>query len=112
MASPWRNSATCAAGRVRAKGELRLGRIDPLNLGRRAPLDEQFGEGAVAAADIDPSQARAGRKPIEEHLARKPAPASHLPFVGGPVVEADLMFDHRHLPRLCPRLQMTRASRT
>ncbi len=70
--------------------ELRLGRIDPLNLGRRAPPDEQLGERTVAAADIDPAQARRLRQPIEEHLAREPAPRSHVPFVCGAVVEADI----------------------
>jgi hypothetical protein len=28
---------------------------DPVNLGWCAPFDDQFGEGAVAAPDIDPS---------------------------------------------------------
>lgn len=89
------------------EGELRLGRINSLNFGRRASLDQQLCEGTVAATDIDPSQARAWRKPIEEHLSRESAPASHVPFVSSPVVVADLMFDHPHLPRLCQRLQMT-----
>ena len=80
------------------EGELRLGRINSLNFGRRASLDEQLREGTVAATDIDPSQARAWRKPIEKHLSREAAPSSHVPFVSGPVVIADLMFDHRHLP--------------
>jgi hypothetical protein len=42
------------AGRARVF-ELPLGRVDPVNLGWCAPFDDQFGEGAVAAADIDPS---------------------------------------------------------
>src|SRR5215471_17752506 len=28
-------------------------------------------------------------------IAREPAPVSHHPLVGGPVVETDLMFDHQ-----------------
>jgi hypothetical protein len=74
--------------------ELPLGRVDPLNLGRCAPFDDQLGEGAVAAADIDPSQAGARRYLIKEDFAREPAPGSHHPLVGGPVVEADLMLGH------------------
>ena len=73
MASPWRNFATRRGSGAR-EGELPLGRIDPLNLGGRASFDEQLGEGAVAAADVDPSQARARRQPVEEDLAGEPAP--------------------------------------
>jgi hypothetical protein len=50
----------CRAARRRpraGKSELCFGRIDPLRFGRRASLDEQLGESAIAAADIDPSQA-------------------------------------------------------
>jgi hypothetical protein len=35
--------------------ELPLGRVDPVNLGWCAPFDDQFGEGAIAAADVDPT---------------------------------------------------------
>jgi hypothetical protein len=84
---------TCAG-----KGKLRLGRIDPLNLGRRAAFHQQLGEGAAAAADVDPSQARARRQPVEEDIAREPAPGSHHPLVGGAVVEADLLFGHQYPP--------------
>ena len=44
---------TCKGSCAR-KGELPLRRIDPLNLGWRTPFDEQLGEGAIAAADVDP----------------------------------------------------------
>jgi hypothetical protein len=97
MASPWPNSATRAAPRARANAScpLPLRRVNPLNLGRCAPFDEEFGERAVAAADVDPAQASAGRQPIEKDLARKPAPLSHHPLVGRAIVEADLRFGHR-----------------
>jgi hypothetical protein len=48
------------------KCELRFGRIDPLYFGWRASLSEQLGERATAAADVDPSQARGQRQPIQE----------------------------------------------
>jgi hypothetical protein len=68
-----------------------------LNLGRRTLFDDQFGEGAVAAADVDPSKAGARRYPIKEELACEPAPGSRHPLVGGPVVEADLILGHQTL---------------
>ena len=46
----------------------------PCTDGRRAALDEQLGERAVAAADVDPAQARARREPVEEDVAGEPAP--------------------------------------
>ncbi len=42
-------------GSCARKSELSLGWINSLNLRCRAPLDEQLREGAVAAADVDPS---------------------------------------------------------
>jgi hypothetical protein len=101
MASPWRNSATRAAGRAR-KCELPFRRINPLNLGRCAPFDDELGERAVAAADVDPAQASERRQPIEKDLARKPAPGSHHPLVGRAVVEADLRFGHQYPPPFGP----------
>jgi SOS response associated peptidase (SRAP) len=38
-------------------------------------------------------------EPIEEGLARKSAPVPHIPFVSGPVVVADLRFDHERFLR-------------
>ena len=46
--------------------ELRLGRIDTLHLRGLAALDEQLGEGPIAATHVDPSLARRRRQPIEE----------------------------------------------
>ena len=34
--------------------------------------------------------------PVEENIACEPAPASYPPLVGGPVVKADLIFDHHY----------------
>ncbi len=75
------------------KTELRRRRIDAMHFGGRAPLDQQFGEGAVAATDIDKPQARRQSQPVEENVAGNPAPFSHHIFVGGAVFEADL-FSH------------------
>jgi hypothetical protein len=76
------------------ESELCFRRIDRLRLGRSASLDEQFGEGAAAAADIDPPHARAGLQPIEEELAREPAPDAHRPLINISVIEMDRLFDH------------------
>ena len=43
---------TCAC-----EGKLGLRRVNALNFGRRAALDDQFSKGAIAAADVDPPQA-------------------------------------------------------
>jgi hypothetical protein len=75
-------------------GELRLGRVDALHLGRRAAVDQQLGERAIAAADIDPAQAGLWRDPVEKHVARQPAPDSHHAFIAGAIVEANLVFGH------------------
>ena len=50
------------------KSELPFGWINALNLHRGASLDQSLGEGPVAAADVDPSQTRKRRQPIEENL--------------------------------------------
>ncbi len=55
------------------ESELPLRRVNALNLRRRASLDQQLREGPVAAADVDPSQARKRHQPIEEDLAGEPA---------------------------------------
>ena len=71
--------------------ELRLGRIDPVDRGGRAALDEHFSKGAVAAADVEPSQSGCWSQPVEERLAGELAPRPHVSFVGSPIVEADLV---------------------
>jgi hypothetical protein len=48
-------------GSCACKGELPFRRIDPLNFGGCTAFDQKLSEGAVAAADVDPSQARARR---------------------------------------------------
>ena len=64
-----------------------------MDLGGRAARDNQLREGAVATSNIDPAQARARSEPIEEDIARGPAPRnSHHSLVGSPVVEADFPF--------------------
>jgi hypothetical protein len=75
--------------------KLRFGRIDPLCLARRTSLDQQFGECAAAATDIDPAQTGRRREPVKEDVAGEPAPASHALFVSSPIVEADLRLCHR-----------------
>src|SRR5205823_10152398 len=77
------------------KGKLRLGRIDALHLGGRASFGQQLGEGAAAAADIDPSQALRRGQPVEKDVARQPAPGTHHALVGSAVLEAYLSFSHQ-----------------
>src|SRR5207302_1093513 len=60
-----------------------------------APGHNQLGESAVAAADIDPFQARAWRQPVKKDLAGNPAPGAHHPLISGAILEADLVFGHR-----------------
>ena len=55
----------------------------------RAPLDQQLGEGPVAAADVDPPPTRRRCQPIEEDLAGEPAPDPHHLLIGGAVIKAD-----------------------
>ena len=76
------------------KGELLCGRVDPLDRDGRAPLDEPFGKGTVAATDVQPSQARFWREPVEKDLTGQPAPLPHVSFVAGSVIEADLLVCH------------------
>jgi hypothetical protein len=73
---------------------LALGRINPLNLGWRAPFDKLFGESAVATANVNPLQTAGHRQPIKEYFSCKSTPGPHHPFVGGPVIEKDLRFGH------------------
>jgi hypothetical protein len=84
------------------KSNLGLGWINATDLGCGAPLDEMFSEGAVAAADIDPLQARGRGQSIDECRTGKPAPRSHHPFVGGAVIEANLIVRHEFF-RLYPK---------
>src|SRR6185312_14758717 len=75
-------------------GELALRGIDAGHGGGRGARDDQLGESAVAAADIDPAQARARRQPVEKNLTGIAAPDSHHPLVSGAVVETDFLFSH------------------
>ena len=61
------------AGAAACEHELRFGRIDPLRLRGCAALHQQLGEGAAAAADVQPSQAGRGAS-----QSRKIWPASAL----------------------------------
>jgi hypothetical protein len=54
-----------AAARI---AELAFGGIDARDLGRCVTCDYFFGEGAVAATDIEPGKAFGRRDPIEELL--------------------------------------------
>ena len=88
-----------ASGRPRPrKGQLSFRRIDACNLGGGAAIDEQFGKSAIAATDVDPSQGRRRRQPIEKNLAGAAAPLSHHLFVSGSIVETKLRLSHLHLP--------------
>jgi len=70
-------------------GELDLlrRRINPLNFSRPATLDQQFGECAVSATDVDTLQPRGQVQPAEEILADTPAPDPHHALVSGTVVK-------------------------
>jgi hypothetical protein len=45
-------------------GELFFGRIDPIDGSGRTAADDHLGEGAVAAADVEPSQTWLRREPV------------------------------------------------
>jgi hypothetical protein len=81
-------------GSLARKGKLALGWINSLDLGWRASFHEQFGEGAIAAAHVDPLQTRWRCQPIKKDAARTLAPIPHHPLICGPIVEADLSFSH------------------
>jgi hypothetical protein len=87
-----------ARGRARAREDkLGLGGINTPNLGRGTSLNDLFGEGAIAATDVDPAQARARRQPAEKCLPDQAAPHTHVAFVGRPIVKADFGYSHaRH----------------
>jgi hypothetical protein len=61
--------------------------IDALNLGRLTAIDQEFGECTVAAADINASQVRRQREPVEKLIADETAPDAHHVLVGVPVGE-------------------------
>ncbi len=75
-------------------GELGLRGVDAVDGGGGAGLNEQFGECAVAAADVEPAEGGFGGEPVEEGLGDELAPDAHVAFVGGGVVEADLTGGH------------------
>ena len=58
------------------EGQLTLGWINSLDLDWRASFHEQFGESAVAAADVDPFQTQWRCQPIKKDTARASAPIS------------------------------------
>jgi hypothetical protein len=80
------------------EGELPLRRIDASRFGRRAALDELFGESSVAATHIDPPLARGGRQPIEEDVPDEPAPGAHHALIGGSIIEPNGLLGHWRRP--------------
>jgi hypothetical protein len=72
--------------------QLPFGRINALNVHRGESLNQELGERAVAAADVDPPQAPGRRQPIEKNPAGEPAPDAHHALIAGAVVEAN--FSH------------------
>lgn len=84
-------------------GELSLRRVDAVDrLGGASRYDE-FGEGAVSAANIDPALPGGRLKPIKEDLASHAAPSCHHPLVGGSVVEANGQIFHDQCFPSCRR---------
>jgi hypothetical protein len=69
------------------KSQLCFGWINALDFHWATSLQQQFGKGAVAAADVDPSQTRGWRQPSKEDFTSAAAPASHHLLIGGPVIE-------------------------
>jgi hypothetical protein len=61
------------------EGQLRFGRIDPLHLGGAATLDQQLGEGAIAAPDIEPTLAWGGCQPRKKNVTGALAPTRPSP---------------------------------
>src|SRR5262249_7588941 len=66
----------------------------PLDLSRCAARNQQFGKGSISTPDVDPSQARARRQPIDKDVPDKPAPNAHHALVGRPVIKSDLRLSH------------------
>jgi hypothetical protein len=59
---------------------------------------DQFGESAVSAADIKPSQSLWLRQPIEKDLTDESAPSAHKALIGSSIGEKVWLFGHRILP--------------
>lgn len=83
-----------SAGTVAGEGKLSLGGVNAVKLGRRTPLGKQFGECAIAAADIDPSQAGGRGQPMEKINSDKPAPGAHHVLLGRAILKANLLVRH------------------
>ena len=77
-----------------ARNELSFGRVDPICLCWGASLDEQFGESAVATANVYPAQARGGRQPIEKLFTCELAPDTHCALIDITIVEMDRLVNH------------------
>jgi hypothetical protein len=76
------------------KGKLRLGRIDPNNSGRCTPLDQSFGESAIAATNVYPSQSWTRRQPTKKDIPNQSAPCSHHALIDRAIIEAELTLGH------------------
>jgi hypothetical protein len=69
------------------ESELAFRWVDRDDCARSAAGDQRFGESAVAAADIEPSQIRRSVQPVEENISRQAAPTTHQSLVGFAVAE-------------------------
>jgi hypothetical protein len=76
---------------------LPFGWIHTVHAVRCAALDDQFGEGAITASDINPALTGGRGKPIKKLLARKLAPNAHHAFVSGTVIETDRRVSHAYI---------------
>jgi hypothetical protein len=72
-------------------------RIDTLHFARRASLDEQLCERAIATADVDPPQARRWCQPVEKNFSCKLASDAHPALVGCSVAKTNGHFAHETL---------------
>jgi hypothetical protein len=61
------------------------------------PVASAGSESTIAAANVDPFQARWCRQPIEKNTSHPSAPISHIPLIREPIVEADLSLSHQCL---------------
>src|SRR5206468_12131060 len=62
--------------------EILLGPVDADDRTRRAPRDDGLGEGAGAAADVEPAQVVGQPEPADEITRDEPAPAPDVGLVG------------------------------
>src|SRR5262249_10923002 len=85
------------------EGELRTGWIDAVHLARRKALDQQLGERAAAASDIDPAQTGWRCHPIEEDVAGEETPSAHPFLVGSPILETNFRLCHVSYCSFCRR---------